>query len=71
MRRLLKNSVQLSGDEIVHGSESVVELERIGAAAHGGIRLAAALAAADGGDGADDIARADAGSDRRLAARCV
>ena len=46
--------------QIVHRRERVVDLAHLGAAAHGAVGLAAALAAADGRDGLDDVARLDA-----------
>ena len=55
-------------DEIIDSGQRIVELEGVRAAAHGGIRLAAALAADDRGDIADDVAGLDAARDGVLAA---
>mgnify|MGYP000624594269 CR=1 FL=1 len=54
--------------EIVHDGQRVIDLEHLTAAAHGGVRLAAALAADDGRNILDDIARLDAACDGVFAA---
>ena len=60
--------LDIGRDVIVDSRQRVVELEGVRAAAHGGIRLAAALAADDGRNILDDIARLDAACDGVFAA---
>ena len=51
---------QLLRHQVVHLGQRIVQLQHVKAAAHGAVRLAAALAAADGSDVLDDIASLDA-----------
>ncbi len=61
---------KLGSDEIVNHCESVVYLQNFAAAAHGAVRLAAALAADYGSDGLDDVTGLDTGGNSFLTAEC-